>query len=87
MNFENYLTKYYSNDFYHNINFIYKKRITIKGNLKKDNRTSFKDIDSINDKIAKKDSKDVDSFGYMNEEKMNNEDFLKYTQYLNLEKN
>ena len=82
MNFENYLTKYYSNDFYHNINFIYKKRITIKGNLKKDNRTSFKDIDSINDKIAKKDSKDVDSFGYMNEEKMNNEDFLKYTQYV-----
>ena len=82
MKFENYLTKYYSNDFYHNINFIYKKRFTIKGNLKKDNRTSFKDIDSINDKLTKKDSKDVDSFGYMNEEKLNNEDFLKYTQYV-----
>ena len=82
MKLENYLSKYYSNDFYHNINFIYKKRFTIKGNLNKDNRTSFKDIESINDKINKKESKDGDSFGYMNEEKLIKEDFLKYTQYV-----
>jgi hypothetical protein len=82
MKLENYLSKYYSNDFYHNINYIYKKRLTIKGNLNKDNRTSFKDIESINDKINKKESKDGDSFGYMNEEKLIKEDFLKYTQYV-----
>ena len=81
MDLNDYLEKFYSNDFNHNIKYIYKKRLTIKNNKK--NRSSFKDVESFNDdKMNKKESRDSDSFGYMNEEKSNNEDFLKYTQYV-----